>query len=121
MQKSRLFIFIIPAPVEAPFFDVIDEYSFNEVSLNWRSISSKGARGEVLGYRIHYWPIEQNDVPIFNGETKYISVFEPNRNLTIKELMPYTIYGITVSAFTEGGFGVSSTHKKAGEYMFLNL
>ena len=60
-------------------------------------------------------------MPVFNGKIDFIDVFEPNKSLTIKGLMPYTTYGITVSAFTEGGFGVLSKHKNAGNYELLDI
>lgn len=108
-------LFLISAPVEAPSFQITDSYAFHEVSLHWSNISRTVARGEVLGYRIKFWPIEQNDLPVFNRELSYIDVFEPNRSLTIKKLLPYTTYGVQISAFTEGGFGVFSGYKVAGE------
>ena len=112
---------LLSAPIEAPSFEITDDFSFHEVSLKWENISVEGARGEVLGYRIHYWPIEQNDVPVFHGKIAFIDVFEPNRSLTIKGLIPYTTYGVIVSAFTEGGFGILSKHKKAGKFVFFGL
>ena len=100
---------------------MIDNYDFYEISLNWNNISRTAAQGEVLGHRIHYWPIEQNDVAINNQIVSTVYVFEPTRSHKIKNLQPYTTYGVNISAFTEGGFGVSSTYKEAGLLQSLML
>ena len=53
-------------------------------------------------------------MPVFHGKISQIDILEPNRSLEIKGLVPYTTYGVIISAFTEGGIGVPSKHKKGG-------
>eukprot|EP00794_Sanderia_malayensis_P019881 gene19881-21822_t len=97
-------------PITAPDLHVIDQYSFNEITLKWSEISNASARGEVLGYRIMYKPIEQYDLPLPDYPLKMVNVFAPNRTGIIKELVAYTKYAISILAYTEGGIGISSDY-----------
>ena len=74
-----------------------------------------------MGHRIYYWPTEQNDVAVTKENVSMVDVFEPKRSLKIKNLQPYTKYRVNISAFTEGGFGVSSKYKEAGILQSLML
>ncbi len=110
---------LFSAPIDAPDLQITDMYDFYEISLKWNAMKNDSAtRGEVLGYRIRYWPILRNEFPVLPINVSFANVREPNRSLVIKNLTPYTTYGIAISAYTEGGFGVFSRHKLAGENLF---
>ena len=98
---------------------IIDDYDFYEIHLKWNEVRVNSSRGEVLGYRVFYWPLEKNDVAVFGLNILHIDVFAPTRNLTIKNLLPYSTYAISILAFTEGGFGISAKYQPGGIYLVI--
>ena len=98
----------VSAPIAAPRMEVIDKYDFHEISLKWIEIIKTHGNGEVLGYRIKHWRVELEDTIERKLIEHCVDIFAPNKTVTIKNLKPYGRYGFTISAFTEGGFGVES-------------
>ena len=98
---------------------MIDKYDFYEISLKWIEISKTHGNGEVLGYRIKYWLVELQDTIERKLTEHYVNTFAPNKTATIKNLKPYGRYGFTISAFTEGGFGVESAAVFGGKNQSL--
>ena len=53
---------------------------------------------------------------MFTKVVSTVDVFAPNRTLVLPNLQPFVKYGASISAFTEGGVGVLSDVKTAGNF-----
>ena len=110
-------LFILVGPIEAPKLKVVDMYGVREILLNWGAISSPGARGEVLGYRVQYWLSEMQEIPVVRAQKHHTFVFAPNRTTILTGLQHFARYRIRIQAFTEGGFGVWSPEENGGDVL----
>ena len=96
-------------------------YGISEILLSWGTISSSGARGEVLGYRVQYWLSEMQEIPVFQAQRHNTFILAPNRTTILTGLQQFAQYRIRIQAFTEGGFGVWSPEQNGGDVPFLDF
>lgn len=104
------FFFQLLVPLAAPEITVFDRFSFDEIRINWTSLTYNQSRGTVFDYNIIYYPVNVHGIDLSPYEQEAVSVWlqYPASGLIIKNLRPYVRYAFQSSALTFAGIGVYS-------------
>ena len=115
LNAIYVYQYSLSEPTEAPVLFIKDQYDFYEITVQWNETSYNSSRGEVLGYKVRYWPQEINDEAVFQPAVSELNILAPGKSVVLKGLTPYTKYGIQILSYTEGGFGIISETSWAGK------
>ena len=73
------------------------------IRVTWSRPSTESIRGKLLGYEITYTPAWKNA-----SASRRVMLCERNTSFHLEKLSKYTLYNITVAAFTKVGIGKES-------------
>ena len=99
----RLTFLSLSAPWQGPEVVIAHYSSSTSMVVRWSQLPMKQFRGQPIGYRIAYYPVE------LESNTNFVSVNYSTNTTTLTNLTAYTIYVINVSAVSSGGIGPTKT------------
>ena len=90
-------------PTSSPENIIFSSVEARSIKISWDEVLHSRQNGPITGYLLNYTSTTFSDIiNIIGGE---------NRSYTLTELIPYTTYNVTVSAYNDVGTGPSSDNR----------
>ena len=111
-------VIFLTEPTSSPENIVISSVEGRSMIVSWDEVPCSEQNGPIIGYLLYYTnTIFSDTINITGGE---------NRAYTLTELIPYTNYTVTVSAYNDAGNGPTSDNRiqqteQTGQLVYSSL